>query len=185
MKRKVGLFTIIVLFMIGCSEKEIPQDKFYANAGEFVESRLPLIKPFYMSYTTRCWYVVEDGGYNGYQGNIGTIGDVQRLKAFDNLFLFRSYGEWGNLFTNGEWHMECWFIVDIENKIRDGYTDYKMFSDTLYSRYQITTDTLFWRTPESYYEEFKKEHFMPWFPDSICNNRIRIKKDFLDWLKGI
>ena len=185
MKRKIGLFIVFVLLMIGCSEKEIPQDKFYANAGEWDTAKFPLVKPFYMfCWDGQNWMVVEDG-YNGYKCNYGsTIYEVKRLKVFENLFLFWSYGDdWGNS-INGENHSESWFIIDMENKIKEGYPDYKSFSDTLYSQYQITVDTSSWREPKSYYEEFKKEHFMPWFPDSISNNRIRVKKDFLDWIKS-
>jgi len=189
MKIKIGLFTIIVSLMIGCSEIEVPKENFYAYAGDFGESRFPLIKPFYMFFSTRDWAVIEDYFYGNNSGNAyhysGDISDVQLIKAFDNLFLFRSYGEWGNLFPNGEWHMECWFIIDIENKIEEGYIDYKTFSDTLQSRYQITIDTLSWRTPESYYEDFRKERFMPWFPDSITNNTKIRKKHLSEWLKGI
>jgi len=60
-----------------------------------------------------------------------------------------------------------WFIIDIDNKTFNGYTDYKEFKDTLHTRYQIVIDTSSWRTPRSYYEEFKKERFMPWFPQQI------------------
>ena len=175
MKIKIGLFTIcIALFLIGCSEKEIPKDKFYANAGGFGELRLPLIKPFYMFYYEKeNWMVIEDGGFILMHG-------VKRLKAFENLFLFRSYGS-----IRGKNYSDRWFLVDIENKIKEGYTDYQVFKDTLYSRYRITTDTLSWRTPRSYSDEFKKERFMPWFPDSITNNRIKTKKTLLDLLKGM
>ena len=185
MKTKIGLFIIIVSLMMGCSYKEIPQDYFYADAGGFGELRVPLIKPFYMfCYDGKNWMVVEDG-YNGYECNYGsTIHEVKHLKAFENLFLFWSYGNWGNS-INGESHSEGWFIIDVENKIKEGYPDYQSFKDTLLSRYQITTDTLSWRTPRSYSDEFRKERFMPWFPDSITNNRIRIKKDLLDLLKGM
>ena len=152
--------------MIGCSYKEAPQDKFYANAGGFGEMRLPLIKPFYMfCYDGQNWMVVEDGGCI-------LTHEVKRLKAFDNLFLFRSYGSRG-VIINNERYSGYWLIVDVGNEIEEEYTDYETFKDTLYSRYQITTDTLSWRTPRSYYEEFKKERLMPWFPDSIANNTIK------------
>ena len=185
MKIKIGLTTIIISLMIGCSEVKVPQDNFYVNSGGFGELRVPLIKPFYMfCYERDNWMVVEDG-YNGYKSNCGSMYEVKRLKAFDDLFLFRSYGGLDNFFTNGESHPEWWFIIDVENKIKECYFDYKAFSDTLYARYQITTDTLSWRTPRSYSDEFRKERFLPWFPDSITNNTKIRKKYLSEWLKGI
>ena len=191
MKRKIGLFTIIVSLMIGCSEIKVPQDNFYAYAGEWDTSRFPLIKPFQMfSFESENW-MVEENLYCGYYNTdnnsnnaycySGEIYDVKRLKAFENLFLFRSYGSYGN----GKKLPEGWFIVDIENRIREGYSDYKTLCDTLLSRYKITIDTLSWRTPKSYYEEFKKERFMPWFPDSVTNNTIKRKKYLSELLKGM
>jgi hypothetical protein len=86
---------------------------------------------------------------------------------------------------NGKSKLEGWFIVDIENKVIEGYTDYKTFKDTLYSRYQIRSGALSWREPKSYYDEFKKTRFMPWFPDSITNNTIKRKKYLPELLKGM
>jgi len=57
--------------------------------------------------------------------------------------------------------------MDVENKTIDGYIYYEDFRDTVFSRYRITVDTSTWRTPDSYYKEFKREGTMPWFPDSI------------------
>ena len=177
MKTKIGLIAIIVSLMIGCSYKEIPQDYFYADVGGFGELRIPLIKRFYMFYYERDnWMVLK--------GRFILIFEVRHVEVLENIFLFRFYGNRGSQ-INGEDHLEGWFLVDCKNEITEGYTDYKTFSDTLYARYQITTDTLSWRTPRSYSDEFRKERFMPWFPDSITNNRIRIKKDLLDLLKGI
>ena len=165
-KAKIGLFAIsIILFMTGCSDVEVPQDNFYVNKGGFGEMRFPLIEPFYMfCYDGQNWIlegVMESVAYNDYNGNCGDIFGIKRLKVFENLFLFRSYGDKENI-LNGRIHTkESWFILDIKNKIAEGYIDYKTFNDTLYSRYQITTDTLSWRTPRSYYEEFKKKRLMP------------------------
>ena len=169
---KFGLFFCVILLMIGCSyqKKQEPRDRFYANTGGWGEMRVPLIKPFYLfCYDGENWMVEEDGGYSGYRRDGGgcSISNVRQLKTFENIFLFRSYGGGLGVIIKGERQPNGWFIIDIDNKTFNGYTDYKEFKDTLHTRYQIVIDTSSWRTPRSYYEEFKKERFMPWFPQQI------------------
>ena len=102
---------------------------------------------------------------------VASIFEVKRLQMLKDL-LFRSYGDSLAVTINGERQSEGWFVMDVKHKTINGYTDYTIFKDTLYSRYRITNiDTLLWRTPRSYYEEFKKERFMPWFPDSIVQQQ--------------
>ncbi|MGI6292330.1 MAG: hypothetical protein ACOXZH_07920 [Bacteroidales bacterium] len=175
MKTKIGLLSIfIILLIIGCinKEKQVPKDKFYANTGGWGEMRFPLIKPFYMfCYDGKNWLVYEDE-LDDYDDGGCSIFEVKRLQMLKDLFLFRSYGDSLAVTINGERQSEGWFVMDVKHKTINGYTDYTIFKDTLYSRYRITNiDTLLWRTPRSYYEEFKKERFMPWFPDSIVQQQ--------------
>jgi hypothetical protein len=170
MNTKITLFVMCILLIIGCSNKEkrVPKDKFYAFTGGWGEMNIPLIKPLNLfCYDGKDWMLDGDLGA-GYKRDGGgcSIGGVQRFYASDSLFLFRSYGSSG-VIIKGELQPEGWFIVSIQNKTMNGYTDYEAFRDTVFSKFQITVDTLSWRIPKSSYKEFKKEGIMPWFPDSI------------------
>ena len=172
MNTKIKLFAVCVLLVMGlsCKEKRVPKDRFYAFKGGWGEMNIPLIKPFHLfCYDGKNWMVDADGGYNGYKEDGGgcSIGGVQRFKGSDSLFLFRSHSVFWGVTINGKMLSEGWFIISITNKTINGYTDYEVFRDTLFSKYQLTVDTLSWRTPRSYYNEFKREGTMPWFPDSI------------------
>jgi hypothetical protein len=170
MNTKITLFVVCILLIIGCSHKEkrVPKDKFYAFTGGWGEMSIPLIKPFYLFCFDGKGWMLEEDDYTDYERfeRDCSIFDVKRINASDSLFLFRSYGGSG-VSINGRRQLEGWFIVSIQNKTINGYTDYEAFRDTVFSKFQITIDTLSWRTPKSYYKEFKKEGIMPWFPDSI------------------
>jgi hypothetical protein len=171
MNTKITLFVVCILLIIGCSHKEkrVPKDRFYAYTGGWGEMNIPLIKPFHLiCFDGKDWTLDGDLGA-GYKEDGGgcSIGGVQRFYASDSLFLFRSYDIFLAVVIKGERLSEGWFIISIQNKTMNGYTDYEAFRDTVFSKFQITIDTLSWRTPRSYYNEFKKEGIMPWFPDSI------------------
>ena len=168
MNTKIKLFAVCVLLVMGlsCKEKRVPKDRFYGFKGGWGEMNIPIIKPFHLfCYDGKDWMLVEDD-YAGYKKGGCSIGGVRRFKGSDSLFLFRSYGGTGVIIKSKR-QPEGWFIISITNKTVNGYTEYEVFRDTLFSKYQLTVDTLSWRTPRSYYNEFKKEGTMPWFPDSI------------------
>jgi len=180
MNIKIALLTVCILlaifgsfkilFDIGSSfkGKRIPNDSFYAFEGGWGAMNVPLIKPFHLfCYDGKNWSVEEDG-FSGYKRDAGgcSILDVQRFNGSDSLFFFRSYGNSGSI-IKGKEHFEGWFIISITDKTFNGYRYYEDFRDTLFSKYQITVDTLSWRTPLSFYKEFKKDGTLSWFPDSI------------------
>lgn len=168
MKNRIILFVACICLIIGCSckEKRVPKDPFYANKGGWGEMNIPIIKPFHLfCYDGKNWMLSEDS-YAGYDKGGCSISNVQQFYGSDSLFLFRSYGGTGVLIEI-ERFSRGWFIMDIKNKTIDGYTGYGAFRDTLSSKYQIAVDTSSWRTPRSYYKEFKRKGTLPWFPDSI------------------
>ena len=167
MRTRITLLIACVLFVIGCSckEKRKPKDPFYAFKGGWGEMNIPLVKPFNLFNFGRGWTITQDE-IADYQKGGCSILCVQRFQWSDSLFLFRSYGDWGILIRS-KMVPEGWFIMDVANKAISGYTYYGEFRDTLFSQYQITVDTSSWRTPRSYYKEFKRKGTLPWFPDNI------------------
>jgi len=160
---------ILLVIVTLCKEKRPPKSDFYAFKGGWGEMNIPLVKPFNLfCYDGKNWMVNSDG-YTGYKKG-ASIDGVKRFQGSDSLFLFRSYGISGGVYINGKKFpklSEGWFIIDVVNKTINGYTYYGEFRDTLFSQYQITVDTSSWRTPRSYYNEFKRKGTLPWFPDNI------------------
>ena len=172
MKNKIAILVAVICVGIIMSylynKRRVPSDPFYEFGGWRGDMYIPLIKPFNVfSYDGKNW-MVGGNGYSDYYTDEGecSIDYVKRFQGSDSLFLF-SYNNYLGVLIKGEMLSEGWLIISIKHKIYKGFTDYEEFRDAVFSGFQITVDTSTWRTPNSYYREFKKEGTLPWFPDSI------------------
>lgn len=169
MKNKTILFLMCIIYFIGCIPKEQKEsvDRFYTSKGGWGEMRIPLIKPLYLfCHDGEDWSLQGLLGNDLYKENGCSVYAIKKLTKNNDLFIFRSIG-WGVIIGSRK-YPDAWFILDTEQKIIEGYTNYENLQNSLKINYGITDiDTLSWRTPRSYYNEFRKEKFLSWFPDTL------------------
>ena len=77
------------------------------------------------------------------------------------------YAKPGNI--NGEVKTEAWWVLDMKNEIEIAFTNEEEFLDYLKEKKGINNPEMI--EIDKVWNQFKKEHYLPWFPDDYCDKK--------------
>ncbi|WP_182043951.1 hypothetical protein [Moheibacter lacus] len=142
-------------------------DEYYTRISGIDYQRIPLIKPFEL---------IKMKGNNSWSLNTSQLPkEAGDLSPIDLIYCTDSfiYG-YKSDYQDPEWEQyktpESWFVIDISNSKLITYTNESDFINT-----NVTfIEKVKMKSPDFYFNSFKKEYILPWFNDTIKN---QLKKD--------